>query len=246
MRALAGILTYPPLCIICGLLLLLDWTSLPRTPAASSTAARYCPFTPAWRGAMHGRTVPVELWRTPNGLAVTFAASGRPPVPDDWQGIYEFSLFRDLVRSRGFWGMTSATERIQIFGDQSLTQAEHAQLIPTLVRAFDAEPDWQAADPLTYSLLKSGGTTRTHVLFKGYVHNAIAIMLASLFLAGLPRTVAAIPSAVAQWPRERREDRRLSRGLCPTCAYDLRADFESGCPECGWNRREEPNGRGAP
>lgn len=35
--------------------------------------------------------------------------------------------------------------------------------------------------------------------------------------------------------------RRRAQGLCPKCAYDLRADFDSGCPECGWNRSD---GRG--
>lgn len=31
----------------------------------------------------------------------------------------------------------------------------------------------------------------------------------------------------------RREARRR-RGCCPSCAYDLHGDFQSGCPECGW------------
>jgi hypothetical protein len=30
--------------------------------------------------------------------------------------------------------------------------------------------------------------------------------------------------------------RRLRRGVCPMCSYDLRGDHASGCPECGWNR----------
>ncbi len=29
---------------------------------------------------------------------------------------------------------------------------------------------------------------------------------------------------------------RARRGLCPTCAYDLRHDLGKGCPECGWRR----------
>ncbi len=33
-----------------------------------------------------------------------------------------------------------------------------------------------------------------------------------------------------------RQTLRTRRGLCPKCAYDLRGDFPSGCPECGWNR----------
>jgi hypothetical protein len=32
-----------------------------------------------------------------------------------------------------------------------------------------------------------------------------------------------------------RQARRLKRGLCPRCAYDLRGQRELHCPECGWN-----------
>lgn len=30
---------------------------------------------------------------------------------------------------------------------------------------------------------------------------------------------------------------RVRRGRCPVCRYDLRADANEGCPECGWRRR---------
>jgi len=29
---------------------------------------------------------------------------------------------------------------------------------------------------------------------------------------------------------------RKKRGRCVKCSYDLRGEFEIGCPECGWNR----------
>ena len=32
---------------------------------------------------------------------------------------------------------------------------------------------------------------------------------------------------------------RRKRGLCIKCGYDLRSDFEQGCPECGWGRETE-------
>ncbi|GJM18825.1 MAG: hypothetical protein DHS20C14_10380 [Phycisphaeraceae bacterium] len=35
-----------------------------------------------------------------------------------------------------------------------------------------------------------------------------------------------------------RRYRRFTRGLCPLCRYDLRHDFSTGCPECGWRRAE--------
>lgn len=29
---------------------------------------------------------------------------------------------------------------------------------------------------------------------------------------------------------------RRTKGLCPRCGYELRAEFAHGCPECGWQR----------
>ena len=29
---------------------------------------------------------------------------------------------------------------------------------------------------------------------------------------------------------------RRTRGRCPRCGYNLRGEFDDGCPECGWNR----------
>lgn len=36
--------------------------------------------------------------------------------------------------------------------------------------------------------------------------------------------------------RARRKSRRIRRGLCPYCSYDLLSDFSRGCSECGWGR----------
>jgi len=38
-------------------------------------------------------------------------------------------------------------------------------------------------------------------------------------------------------PAERRR-RRLARGLCPRCGYDLCGSIDGGCPECGWGRSD--------
>ncbi len=37
--------------------------------------------------------------------------------------------------------------------------------------------------------------------------------------------------------RSIKHDRRLHRGACPYCAYDLQFNYTSGCPECGWRRK---------
>jgi len=41
--------------------------------------------------------------------------------------------------------------------------------------------------------------------------------------------------------RASRRRQREKNGCCPQCAYDLRGDLESQCPECGW-RRTMPSG----
>ena len=39
--------------------------------------------------------------------------------------------------------------------------------------------------------------------------------------------------------RHQRSIDRMNKGLCPNCEYDLRGDFSSACPECGWQREAE-------
>jgi hypothetical protein len=39
--------------------------------------------------------------------------------------------------------------------------------------------------------------------------------------------------------RRRQLHAERSSGWCPQCAYDLRGDLLTGCPECGWNRPDD-------
>lgn len=32
---------------------------------------------------------------------------------------------------------------------------------------------------------------------------------------------------------------RAEHGRCPVCGYDLKADLDHGCPECGWRRNHD-------
>lgn len=41
-----------------------------------------------------------------------------------------------------------------------------------------------------------------------------------------------------------RRARRERRGLCPACAYDVKGNSATGCPECGWNRQPAPRRAG--
>lgn len=232
MRALGRALTHPALCITCGVLLFLDWCSLPNTMTRRSTAAQYCPLNSPRLGTVYIPRLPVQLARTRAGLRATLLGNGPPPIPDDWEPVYEFTLARLPARQSGFWAMTARTEGITFYGDESLAPAERDQLFPALIAAFDSATDGPALDPIAYSLLKVGVMSRAETLPAGYFHNAMAVTAGLLLLAGLPRTAFAI----ARLSFERREQQRRARGLCPACGYDLSSDFMAGCPECGWNR----------
>jgi hypothetical protein len=56
-----------------------------------------------------------------------------------------------------------------------------------------------------------------------------SFLVNTLFYAGLLWLLFAAPFAL-------RRRRRIKRGLCPTCAYDLRATQSPVCPECGATR----------
>lgn len=47
---------------------------------------------------------------------------------------------------------------------------------------------------------------------------------------------AAVAVMVARMVRYGCGAARRRRGRCPSCAYDVRGDWASGCPECGWGR----------
>ena len=64
-----------------------------------------------------------------------------------------------------------------------------------------------------------------HPYYAGLVCN-------TLFYASIYSLLLAAPHVF------RRVVRRLG-GRCALCAYDLRGDFAAGCPECGWQRKEE-------
>ena len=76
-------------------------------------------------------------------------------------------------------------------------------------------------DPMVYSSYDQPRTLPLRVIWPGFVMN-------TLFYAVVTWLLIVIPSRLRRW-------RRLRRGLCPKCAYDLRGrSTESAtCPECG-------------
>ena len=103
---------------------------------------------------------------------------------------------------------------------ESWTDASGKQHDRGLLRLVPAPPPTLgASDPLL-------GTIPLLPIWRGALCNTL--LFASIWWASLyaPRT----------WRRHRRH----SRGLCPQCGYDLRHAFALGCPECGWNRPNNP------
>ena len=99
------------------------------------------------------------------------------------------------------------------------------------VLARRAMSDWLAAQrkPDYAQAVENGDFNTTAVVWWGPVHDV-------LVLAGVVVVFSCIPR-VPGWVRDRSVKAKLSRGVCPSCRYDLRAaEAKAGrvlCPECG-------------
>lgn len=83
------------------------------------------------------------------------------------------------------------------------------------------------SDPMIW---RSGRVLPVLPIWPGFAINTTLYALAAMTITGL-------------WWIARRGIRRV-RGRCLACAYDLRRDYSTGCPECGW-RRAEPTAMAA-
>ncbi len=68
--------------------------------------------------------------------------------------------------------------------------------------------------------------TRTTVYPWGFVHNAMSLLVLVLVANGVPSVT------IGAW-RRRRAARRMARGQCAKCGYELGAAAIDRCPECG-------------
>ncbi len=127
----------------------------------------------------------------------------------------------------GFWAPTTHVQKHSIlitFGE-NFTPDQRAAARRMFVEASGAAEQLSFAD---FQTLATTDIDRTTTLWLGYIHNALAVAALILFLLSL-RWVPQTP----YWIRARIGQRRLSRGLCPRCRYNLHGLRESRCPECG-------------
>ena len=70
------------------------------------------------------------------------------------------------------------------------------------------------------------------------VYLAVLVMASNKSIPILAVTAGIIAVLLArnELNPKRRRLHRQQLGHCPYCNYDLQYEFETGCPECGWQR----------
>ncbi len=132
------------------------------------------------------------------------------------------------VNTRGFWSMTSKRTirgiRIEPLGGQ-WTEQELADARAALFGEQSRTlPSWEWIEGFEDVAAEDVVTTR--ILWGGIVHNAFALTI----LSGLLYSFTGWPSWFAS---RSRKSRRIARGCCPSCGYDLQGLTTTTCPECG-------------
>ena len=163
-----------------------------------------------------GSAVPViASWVLGVLCVVTLAAWGRSVLRTDWVVVIRADPTHSANISVG-----SARGRLQ-FSYTSKLQ-DPVMLARSHIRWERAEPHDLLA-PTTF--WRRRGFMR-HVTFRPHIRRAIVVV---------PHWFVALPfAAVPAWHAARalRRRRRLARGRCPDCGYDLRG-APGACPECG-------------
>jgi len=121
LESIRRLLSHPLVVLGLGLLLLFDWFSLPNNPVARSALS----VRPVPRGPMHGRPLPLDFYRTPSGLR---AVLRNTEVPAHWTSAGWVTVFDDIRRRTGLWGLTREFKSVRLLDAGSLTTAEAASL----------------------------------------------------------------------------------------------------------------------
>ena len=160
----------------------------------------------------------VESW---DELSAFFSAGGPSIVQ---------CMLTDSIDRSGFWSWT--TERhfrgivlAPIGGDWSEEQLADARRA-IFIESNLSPASWASMQPWTD--VAAADIRSVRVLWGGVAHDALAITL----FGALVYSLTGWPAWFAAHPLSRRA-RRIARGLCPSCGYDLRGIEACLCPECG-------------
>lgn len=219
----------PWVSVLLLVLLVADAATLPRAPGGTtSTVGR-------WIGGV--RRVPSQ--RGDLCFAAIDSVVHNPGTPAESRyhillGRNDFSVSGGGWTHMGFWSLHE--ERVGFWAP--VEHRTSLDFIPGFFSLGTVTPDLRnaLADELQKTFpdlsaifdaaLRAGPRAQSTVLWKGHIHNALAITVAALLLLSL--------GWIPRLEVFQRAKRRAEMGLCVKCGYDLRGSDDSApCPECG-------------
>lgn len=183
-------------------------------------------------------------WRPPTVNIAYYASAdelrlARRGDERTWDVYYNIYASSSVTRT-GWWGVTDETRTLVVMADIAGNPGGTLRALPAdildrvttlyLEQITSDDPLWRrVAEQMRRSVRRTylgGALESRRVLWAGWARNAASIVLALAFVCSLWW----IP---ARW-LERRRWRRLARGICPDCRYELGSmSPEAPCPECG-------------
>jgi len=174
-----------------------------------------------------GTKLPIDVYRLPNGQIYAHEKANSQMPPAGAQRVVDCKVLPTRIWLEGLWGMTRECKGMALEYSQSFSPAESAALPGAVLTAMQATPNSGSyAEEIRF--LNSGRLVERRPRLAGYAHSALVLLLFGSLFWGLGANVALVVARV-------RAKRRLAKGRCPICLYDL-SGTPLLCPECGWNR----------
>ena len=187
---------------------------------------------PRSRQLSRGRLATAEMysivWRDDRFVIVT-------ERDDEYEAIAEGSesikcLYRSGYYQSGLWNPTRWHDAVRLdtpysrFPSSDLWRFDSSLIIATRMRT-----KLIAVHALDPRLISQTEVAEAHIIWTGYLANALSLLSFLLLAWSFVWSVAWVPG----WFRQCRQRRRRALGLCPMCAYNLEGT-PGRCPECGW------------
>ncbi|MBX3316813.1 MAG: hypothetical protein KF902_08130 [Phycisphaeraceae bacterium] len=153
--------------------------------------------------------------------------------PRDWQPVAYAGMFSSRLSTNGYGLLTPARQitdyncYVQSATMQPLTTAQASEFRAIFCNWLATESDWASPETAKYAAeLKKGDRTTARFVWPLLIHDIVILAAFSWSAWTILRTP--LPTLTRA--------RRIRRGHCPRCDYDLLSDFSQGCPECGWGK----------